>query len=266
MPIIRGAHDFEESFTRLPNRWLRDQRLSLKAIGLLAQLHSHSVGWKLSVATLAKANNSGLEAIRTAIKELEEAGYLKRSQGRTEDNKFAEAIWETCDPMPNFPSSDFPTSGNPTPKKNNVKEEQPKEIYEHFSIFWKIYPRKVAVASARKAFLAIYTPEKWSAILDGVSRLAQDPNLPAAQFIPYAQTWLRREGWLDDPYPPRKLTREEIQEEERLKRLASLERDKQASKAFLEELRQIPSSPPPVCEHNKNLALCQLCLKKQAND
>jgi len=265
MPIIRGSHEFEESFTRLPNRWLRDQRLSLKSIGLLAQLHSHSVGWKLSVTTLAKNNNSGLDSIRTAIRELEEAGYLKRSQGRTDDNKFAEAIWETCDPLSSFSSSAFPTSGNPTTKKNNVKNEQEKEIYDFFSIFWNIYPRKVAVASARKAFAIVYTPEKWSAIQAGVMRLAQDPNLPAPQFIPYAQTWLRREGWLDEPYPPRKLTREEQQEEDRLKRVASLERDKQASKAYLEELSRTPISLPPVCEHNKNPALCPVCLKRQGN-
>jgi hypothetical protein len=270
MPIIRGAHDFEESFTRLPNRWLRDQRLSLKAIGLLAQLHSHSVGWKLSITTLAKANNTGLEAIRTAIRELEQAGYLKRSQGRTENNKFAEAIWETCDPLPDFPasgfpSSGFPTSGNPTPKKNNVKNNQDQEIYKLFSEFWKIYPRRVAVASARKAFLSVCTESNKEQILAGAKRLSEDPNLPPAQFIPYPQTWLRREGWLDPAYPERQLTREELEEQERAKRLLRQDREREASRAFLEEQKQLASSPPPICKHNKNLILCQPCLREQAN-
>ena len=35
MPLIRGYHSFDDHFTQIPNSWLRDTRLSLKAIGLL---------------------------------------------------------------------------------------------------------------------------------------------------------------------------------------------------------------------------------------
>ena len=37
-------------------------------------------------------------------------------------------------------------------------------------------------------------------VLEGVTRFASDPNLPAPQFIPRAATWLNQERWDDEPY------------------------------------------------------------------
>lgn len=273
MPIIRGEHDFEESFTRIPNRWLRDQRLSLKAIGLLAQLHSHSVGWRVTIASLAQANNTGLEAIRSAVKELEATGYLKRSQSRTEANQFAEAIWTTCDPLPDFPLSGFPSSGFPISgkslyKKNNIKNEQVKEIYGDFDEFWEIYPRKVGKASAEKAYLKAIQETAPEIVQAGAEKLARDPNLPPVQFIPHPTTWLNRSGWNDEPYPEREKTQEERAAEALLIRQAKAERDRELSKAYLAEQEQIAAqaAPPPMCEHDKTLARCNICARKLAKN
>lgn len=268
MPIIRSEHDFEESFTRLPNRWLRDERLSLKAIGLLAQLQSHSVGWKVSINTLAKTNRVGIDYIRGAILELEEAGYLIRSQQRDSQNRFGESFWRTADPSSGFPSSAFPSSENPTTKKNNVKNEQEKETYEFFFEFWQIYPRKVAVASARKAFLKVCTLENSSLILDGARRLANDPNLPAMQFVPYPATWLNREGWNDDPYPEKQLSPAEKQQAA-LDRTAEISaKRRQESAEYIAQLKAEAeaSAPPPECEHGTTLARCSICTRLMAKN
>ena len=40
-------------------------------------------------------------------------------------------------------------------------------------------------------------------VIDGMRRLAADPNLPEPQFIPHPTTWLERNGWEDDPLPSR---------------------------------------------------------------
>ena len=270
MPIIRGSHDFDESFTRLPNRWLRDKRLSLKAIGLMAQLHSHSVGWRLSIRSLAEANQCGLDLIRSAISELESAGYLRRDQARGDNNQFAESIWTTVDPSSGYPSSEKPSSGNPTPKKNNNKKTKEKKHmpeFERFEQFWESYPRKVGKTSALRAYATARGRFNGSIgdfealMVSGAIRLSQDRNLPALQYVPYPTTWLNRDGWNDDPYPERQLTLDEIRERQRIASVAKSERDKEATRKILAESEK-PAEPIPLCEHGEKLLYCKKCLKK----
>lgn len=276
MPIIRGELDFEEQFTRIPNRWVRDARLSLKAIGLLTQLLSHSPGWRVSMAQLARANECGLDLIRGAINELEEAGYLIRRQDRDANNRFGEAIWETADPSSGFPSSGFPISDNPTPKKTINKEEQDKEfIYaQKFEEFWKIYPRRVGRNSALRAFKRVLTgfgsevESKVEEILTGASRLSRDPNLPPAQFIPYPATWINREGWLDEPYPERVLSPEEKKAADLEIARAKREREIELSRIEMKRSEELKatSTPVPACEHGSTIVRCRICLAKIAKN
>lgn len=265
MPIIRGEHAFDNQFTQIPNDWLRDNRLSLKAIGLLAQLLSHSPGWSISVAQLARHNDCGLDLIRNAVKELEACGYLERSQRRIA-NKFGEAVWRTADPSPSsgFPSSGFPSPGNPTPKNNNVKKNNEKKDNDDFSKlfaeFWDSYPRKVGKAAAERAFAKCDV--KFLAIA-GARRLANDPNLPEMQFIPHPTTWLNRAGWEDDPLPPREPSKDDLA----AKRAEAAARERELSKRFLEEQAALAAQAvePPRCLHGKNPALCTNCFRQVEN-
>ena len=208
MPIIRRKFNFEGQFTQVPNSWLRDERLSLRAKGLLAQLMSHSDGWSVTIDNLAKFNGCGRDAIRSTVRELEEAGYLTRRQDRSEKGEFAETIWDTSEPVTVSPVTENPTTVNPTYKKTKEKNTNNKNTYgnailsEAFETFWAYYPRKVGKAAARDKFLK-HAKENMTAILDGAYRLSIDPNLPPTQYVPYPATWLSREGWLDEPYPKR---------------------------------------------------------------
>lgn len=208
MPIIRRSFKFEGQFTQIPNTWLRDERLSLRAKGLLAQLLTHSEGWSVTMRSLAGLNGCGRDAVRSAVRELEEAGYLTRRQDRAETGEFAEAIWETTEPSSGLPLPDFPSPVNPAYKNTKDKNIKIKKnhgdaiLAEAFETFWDYYPRKVGKAAARSKFF-VYGRDNMSAILQGVHRLSVDPNLPSTQYIPYPATWLGREGWLDEPYPKR---------------------------------------------------------------
>lgn len=134
MPIQRTKMVYEHNFTQIPNDWVRDTRLSLKSIGLLSQLLSHSEGWSVTIGSLAKTNGCGRHIIRAAVQELEEAGYLKRKQLRGVSGTFAEVLWVTCEPSSpssGYPTSEKPTSGKPTSenrtlKKNNLKKTNTK--------------------------------------------------------------------------------------------------------------------------------------------
>jgi hypothetical protein len=132
MPLIRGHHSFDEQYAQIPNSWLRDSRLTLKAIGLLAQIMSHRPGWNMSIRNLASNNKVGRDSISAALKELELYGYLVRTQERDENNKWGEAVYTTSDPMPDNPLAEKPftekpSSGNHATKNTIDLEDQTKE-------------------------------------------------------------------------------------------------------------------------------------------
>jgi hypothetical protein len=176
MPLIRGHHSFDDHFTQIPNDWLRDNRLTLKARGLMALLMSHREGWSLSINTLANQNQEGKDAIRSAIHELEQCGYLYRTQVN-EGGKFGESVWITQDPA-DYPMSENPTTENPTPKNNNLKEQQVKNNKEQelFIEFWNAYPKKVDKAKAFRAFKSALSRATFEDILAGLIAYRNDPK------------------------------------------------------------------------------------------
>ena len=145
MPLIRGHHSFDDSYAQIPNAWLRDSRLTLKAIGLLAQIMSHRPGWNMSIRNLAANNRVGRDQIAAALKELETCGYLIRTQERGDNNKWGEAVYTTSDPMPEKPVAEKPlpekpSSGNHATKntidiENQTKENNKKESKQNKQSF-----------------------------------------------------------------------------------------------------------------------------------
>jgi hypothetical protein len=215
MPIVRKKLTHEYRFTQIPNDWVRDGRLSLKSIGLLAQLLSHSDGWNVTISSLATANNCGRDLIAGAVRELEEAGYLVRQQSRATGGEFAEVVWWTAEPTGKSPLTGLPASVKPAPvkpaavnpllkktivKNTNLEENQDKDLLVSFNEFWDIFPRKLGKGEAKQAFGKAVVKHGLDVVMAGVRRLAADPNLPAAQFVPRAATWLNQERWEDDPY------------------------------------------------------------------
>jgi hypothetical protein len=116
MPLIRGHHSIDNQFTQIPNAWLRDPRLSLGSIGLLAQLLSHQPGWSISQESLARANGIGRDMMRTLLGELMAAGYLRRSEQRqrNEAGQLAGYVYTTQDPEGVQPMLAEPTQAEPT--------------------------------------------------------------------------------------------------------------------------------------------------------
>ena len=76
-------------YTVMSNYHLRDKRLSLKAKGLLSQMLSLPEDWDYTLTGLCYINRESKDAIRTAIRELEEAGYIRRRQTIDSGGKFA---------------------------------------------------------------------------------------------------------------------------------------------------------------------------------
>ncbi len=108
-------------YTVMSNYHLRDKRLSLKAKGLLSQMLSLPEDWDYTLAGLCYINRESKDAIRTAIHELERAGYIRRRQTTDSGGKFAGNVYTIYErpqgPPSGDPSSEKPSSGNPTTGK-----------------------------------------------------------------------------------------------------------------------------------------------------
>ena len=69
-----------KGYTVMSNHHLRNHTLSLKAKGLLSQMLSLPDDWDYTLQGLAQINKESIDAIREAVRELERAGYIKRSR------------------------------------------------------------------------------------------------------------------------------------------------------------------------------------------
>lgn len=120
----------ESTWTQVPNTWLREKNLSLKAKGLIAVIQALPDDWNFSVAGLATILKDGLDSTRSAVHELEETGYLTRTQIRSEDGKIIDTIWTLYEyphkldepPTENAPMV-TPTQYNTNKKNTNKKRE-----------------------------------------------------------------------------------------------------------------------------------------------
>lgn len=86
MAIIRV--DKRSNYTVVDNTFIRDMNLSLKSKGLMLIMLSLPPEWDYSVAGLSAICKEGMTAIRGALKELEECGYLRRERRNSEKGYF----------------------------------------------------------------------------------------------------------------------------------------------------------------------------------
>lgn len=93
--------------------YLQDERLSLKARGLLSTLMSLPDKWEYTHSGMAKILPDGREAIRSAMEELIERGYVRKEQGRNGNGTFGNIVLEIHEcPMKVLPSTEYLQHGN----------------------------------------------------------------------------------------------------------------------------------------------------------
>lgn len=110
MPVFRVEKT--SSYTVMSNHHLRNPDLTLKAKGLLSLMLSLPENWDYTLKGLSCICRENVDAIRTAVWELEKAGYITRRQGRDEKGKMT-AIEYTIYEFPQPPKSKIPVSENP---------------------------------------------------------------------------------------------------------------------------------------------------------
>ena len=122
---IERTHDY----TVMSNHHLRNANLSLKAKGLLSMILSLPEEWNYTTRGLASICKEGVDAIGSALKELETAGYIVRRQlrgtnGRITDTEYV--IYEQPQPDMSHPDTASPDTENPDMVKPDT--EKPAEL------------------------------------------------------------------------------------------------------------------------------------------
>ena len=110
-----------KGFTIVDNDVINDGEMHLKALGLFAYMWSKPDDWQFYISEIASHFRDGGSAVSSAMKELIDLGYLKRTQNRKE-GKFANYDYVLREspkrkkhnsvPKGDFPKSGFPISEN----------------------------------------------------------------------------------------------------------------------------------------------------------
>ena len=231
MAILRKSN--KQQFTSLPQGIFRDKRLSLKDVGLLVSMLSLPDDWEFSENGLETVfENDGQSSIRTGLKNLEKAGYLKRVRERDKKTgRITACNWYLYD-YPHFekphlenPSMEKPSLGNQpqsntkesNTKESNTKEENTKKkkaddlpiastesLTLEFERLWGLYPKKQGKPNALKDYIKARKDKKQPAteedVRAGIERYTAyiKANCIEQRFIKQGSTWFHQRCWEDE--------------------------------------------------------------------
>lgn len=148
-----------KNYTTMNNHHFRNRELSLKAKGVMSLMLSLPDDWDYTIKGLATLSKDGVDSVRSALKELEEQGYLTMKRIRNELGHFTSAeyvlreIPNTELPMQEKPILENPISGKPILENpmqlntNAIKDLTNKELSEE-STKNNIYSRVIDFLNA----------------------------------------------------------------------------------------------------------------------
>jgi hypothetical protein len=226
--MIRRAPRPTANYTVISNGVLLDERLSYRARGLLVAILARPDNWSVRSDALARQGAEGRQAVRTALNELREAGYLHTWKERNADGTFIteQVVFEVPTSEDDAKRLLSPGTRNPTPadrtsadrtsdswaplQEQRASTESNENTLAHASVsttddarlsfehWWGAYPRKVGKGAALKRWRAMSRQQR-TAAADALPRHVEHWRLSRTevQFIPHPATWLSQGRWDD---------------------------------------------------------------------
>ncbi len=123
------------NYTIMSNHHFKEREMSLKAKGLLSLMLSLPDDWDYSIAGLATLSRDGKDSVMSALKELEQFGYLTRSRVVDERGRFAGYDYDIFEEPRRAPYSENPNTAQPNaenppqsiPNESKTKEPNDRE-------------------------------------------------------------------------------------------------------------------------------------------
>lgn len=197
-------------------------------------LMSHRSGWEVTTEHLIRNGTEGRDAIRKAIRELVNQGYLQWEQVRGEDSARASGSRYVLTGKPlsdgfsgaqksDMGGSGFSGAQKSPPKNTKINNTKNKNVQPPsggsrnpdppgFDDWWKHYPRKEAKGDARKAFKAALRKTDLATLVAATKRYATEVRGTERKFQKLPGGWLRDERWLDYGHQPADVTDEQVVE------------------------------------------------------
>jgi hypothetical protein len=198
-----------DKFTIIDRRSIADEDLSFRALGILVWLLDKPDDWKIDAERMCAQRKEGRDAIRTACKELVDAGYMVRERKQGPGGRWTTTI--TVYETPRRTEDGFPGVGNPTVGEpgaktntetdNSLLAQLPLSVPDFFDEFWTAWPKKVGKRAAHLAFKRATARSAPMEIIRGAERMAEQWRRmePAdRQYVPYPERWLNGDRWLDE--------------------------------------------------------------------
>lgn len=222
MSVIRVNKN--KNYTTMSNYHFKDKRISLKAKGLLSQMLSLPENWDYSLQGLVAINKENLSAVKSALGELREFGYVEITKQMPNETKSGriEYVYDIYE----YPKQEGEKQGaenlqvenlsvevqsieKPLQLNTNNKTTYNKKtnnkinnIYnDEFEQIWKEYPRKQGKSVALKAYIkARKNGVDKDTILTGIKNYvnAINQNKTERKYIKQGSTWFNQECWNDE--------------------------------------------------------------------
>jgi hypothetical protein len=91
MSGVRLSDDWNDpGWVSVPRQIIRDERLSMKALGIVTYLASHRPGFLMTREFIVGSHTDGKASIEAGLAELRALGYLTVEQARSEDGRLAD--------------------------------------------------------------------------------------------------------------------------------------------------------------------------------
>lgn len=215
-----------ERFTSVSRETIGDSSLSFRARGVLVWLLDKPDDWRADSSTIARAGKEGREAVRTALRELEDAGYLVRRKVQGDGGRWVTEVevherpvksTDAQEPDPGFQLTDAQETdarepdlrfaGRSTEELRLITETEGTHtsdlpgpsLDELFEEFWAACPKRTGKGEARKAYERALKRATPAAILAGMVRYAEETRGTEPRFLKTPGPWLNADRWLDEP-------------------------------------------------------------------
>lgn len=210
-------------FVLVHKKFIYDSKLSARAKGVLLYLLSRPNDWQIYTSEIQKHMTDGIKSVNSAVKELMDAGYIKRTLKRSEKGTFKGyeyLVYEIPTETPfaengqtenglaengqtenrqrhttnnNSTNNDLTNNNNTNNDSNTSATNVTRERFEEW---WKLYDKKLDKKKAYSLFKTALKEHSYETIMSGTREYLK--TITNKQYQKYPKTFLSQESYMND--------------------------------------------------------------------